>query len=474
MKKIIASISAVIVLGLLIVSCKKELSYEGAVVTPVNSAWQFKQDSTQFSGTFDTVGIIKTGAVFSLVYASGPSAQLSETFELTLIGPITAGGTYKSTNATAVWTYYKNGFPMYESVTGDSSVVFTVAITSITDSTVIGTFSGKVHNANLDTVTIKEGKFSGRTLPIIIVPTVSAGTLGTTADSCTGATIAGKYKKGVALTTTNTVTVSVNVSTIGSYSIGTDTIKGIYFNKTGSFTSTGAQSLTLQGVGTPIDSAAAAKFTVKYGASACKFMVKIDTSTAVVTPVISDYLPLTTNSNWSYDIYDSAANTLDDTLFTKSMGTTITLVGSPFNIFLNRPDGDSTFYKKGGGLYYSVYNLDDFLGTGGYRQTTILKDNVPVGTYWIEIQSVTGSANTLKLDYVIADKAASAVVGTTTFLDVIKVRTVVSLGTTGSYQPVLITNTWFAKNIGLIYNKQSWSTSGGPTLEGKLRRYQVF
>jgi len=361
---------------------------------------------------------------------------------------------------------------MYESVTGDSSVVFTVAITSITDSTVVGTFSGKVHNANLDTITIKEGKFSGRTQPIIIVPTVSAGTLGTTADSCTGATIAGTYKKSVTLTTANTVTVSVNVSTIGTYSIRTDTIKGIYFNKTGSFTSTGVQSLTLQGVGTPTDSAAAARFTVKYGASACKFTVKIDTGAAVVVvPTTGDYFPLTTNTNWSYDVFDSASNTTD-TMYQVVTGTTKSVVGNTFNIILENPSGDSSFVRKGSGLYYSTVDIAALTGFGSIGQTTILKDNVALGTTWSE--TLPAAPLTLKFDYTIVAKAVPVTIGSFNFPDVIKVRTVISSGVSPAISTIAILETWYAKGVGLIYAKNVSTLFVSSSETTTIRRFTIF
>jgi hypothetical protein len=64
----------------------------------------------------------------------------------------------------------------------------------------------------------------------------------------------GSYVKGVALGSGNTVTMRVEVtdiSTGGSWAITSNTVDGIYFKGSGMFTSTGEQTITLYGYGTP-------------------------------------------------------------------------------------------------------------------------------------------------------------------------------------------------------------------------------
>ncbi|WP_241330152.1 hypothetical protein [Chryseobacterium arthrosphaerae] len=69
--------------------------------------------------------------------------------------------------------------------------------------------------------------------------------------SCGSAKANGVYKVGVPLTASNTITLPVNVSALGSYTITTNTVDGISFNGSGTFTSTGNQNVTLYGTGTP-------------------------------------------------------------------------------------------------------------------------------------------------------------------------------------------------------------------------------
>jgi hypothetical protein len=69
---------------------------------------------------------------------------------------------------------------------------------------------------------------------------------------CSGSSLNGKYNTGVALTTTNTATVKVNVIYPGPYTLTTDTATdGMIFSSTGSFATTGIQTVVLQGSGKP-------------------------------------------------------------------------------------------------------------------------------------------------------------------------------------------------------------------------------
>ncbi|MEP7164279.1 MAG: hypothetical protein ABI741_06275 [Ferruginibacter sp.] len=71
--------------------------------------------------------------------------------------------------------------------------------------------------------------------------------------NCPGAVISGNYFTGIMLGSNNTVTLTVNVTTVGSYFINTGTsINGMSFSDSGTFVSTGAQAVTLYGYGAPL------------------------------------------------------------------------------------------------------------------------------------------------------------------------------------------------------------------------------
>lgn len=71
--------------------------------------------------------------------------------------------------------------------------------------------------------------------------------------ACTGAIVSGRFVADTALTVSNSVTITVNVTLAGPYSITTNMVNGISFSQTGTFASTGSQTVILKGTGMPAD-----------------------------------------------------------------------------------------------------------------------------------------------------------------------------------------------------------------------------
>jgi hypothetical protein len=99
------------------------------------------------------------------------------------------------------------------------------------------------------------GSGSNCSFPVNVSGTATTGgaaafTIGTTS-ACTAFSPGGTYTSGVALTSANTVSLQVNVTTVGIYTISTATVNGISFKTSGTFTSTGVTTITLTGSGTP-------------------------------------------------------------------------------------------------------------------------------------------------------------------------------------------------------------------------------
>ena len=122
---------------------------------------------------------------------------------------------------------------------------------------------------------------------------------------CAGAAISGRYVADTALSNTNTVSITVDVSVVGPYWITTNTVNGISFNAINTFTATGPQTVVLTGSGTPTTTGTA-EFTVTQGdgnGGGCTFSV-----TAVQG--IPPYYFLTCFLNGAYTNFsDSAAAT---------------------------------------------------------------------------------------------------------------------------------------------------------------------
>lgn len=74
---------------------------------------------------------------------------------------------------------------------------------------------------------------------------------GTYTINCSNILVNGSYAKGSSLNSSNTISIYVNVETLGSYNISSNLINGITFQKSGIFTTRGVQIVTLVGSGTP-------------------------------------------------------------------------------------------------------------------------------------------------------------------------------------------------------------------------------
>jgi hypothetical protein len=114
---------------------------------------------------------------------------------------------------------------------------------------------------------------------IEVLPSSASGpasfTLETSGTDCMDAVVSGTYIKGTVLNSTNKVTIDVNVTAIGTYSITTTTVNGIKFSGVGAFTTIGAQTITLAGSGTPLN-VETSDIPVTVGASSCSFSVDIE------------------------------------------------------------------------------------------------------------------------------------------------------------------------------------------------------
>ena len=73
---------------------------------------------------------------------------------------------------------------------------------------------------------------------------------------------------------TNTITVQVNITRAGTYTITTDTVNGYFFRATGLFTTLGATNVTLRSNGTPFV-AGVDNFVVRFDGTICDIAVTV-------------------------------------------------------------------------------------------------------------------------------------------------------------------------------------------------------
>jgi hypothetical protein len=96
----------------------------------------------------------------------------------------------------------------------------------------------------------------------------NAGTGGT----CMGATLNGTYQAGVAMNATNSVSLTINVVTAGTWAISTAATNGITFAGSGTLMSTGNQVVVLAASGTPL-TAGSVNISAVQGSGSCTFSV---------------------------------------------------------------------------------------------------------------------------------------------------------------------------------------------------------
>lgn len=89
-------------------------------------------------------------------------------------------------------------------------------------------------------------------------------------NTCSGVTInpTALFMQGQALSSTNSISLSVNVTTVGTYMIHTDTLNGVSFSGSGTLNALGANTITLTGTGIPSQSGNF-YFPVSAGTSQC-------------------------------------------------------------------------------------------------------------------------------------------------------------------------------------------------------------
>ena len=213
-----------------------------------------------------------TSPVINGIYKAGTALTASNT--VTLNVNVTTIGPWSISTSPAV-----NGIIFTGSGTFATTGANTITLTGSGTPTAAATSSFPV------TVGTATCNFS-----ITVVP---AGGNATFTINCTGAVPAGTYVAGTPLTAANTITLNVNVTVIGTWSVTTaPAVNGIIFSGSGTFATTGANTIVLTGSGTPT-AAGTHTFTVTGGTATCTFQ-------CTTTAPIPDYFPRTTYSNWSY------------------------------------------------------------------------------------------------------------------------------------------------------------------------------
>lgn len=208
--------------------------------------------------TLGGAGATCTGATIQGTYTAGTA--LSSANKLNIQVNVSTIGSYNiSTTAVNGITFSASGS---FTTTGAQAVTLTGSGTPV---------AAGAHNISVSS----NGNQCTYSLTVQPAPTSNAVfTLAGSAGECSNATSQGTYTVNTALGSGNTITLQVNVSTPGAWSVTSATTNGMTFAGSGNFTATGVQSITLTGSGTPA-TAGASSVPFTAGSSSCSFSITV-------------------------------------------------------------------------------------------------------------------------------------------------------------------------------------------------------
>jgi len=290
---------------------------------------------------------------------------------------------------------------------------------------------------------------------LIVLPpiyTAAAGSLQDESGNCMAITVNGNYTQDTALTSKNTITVTVNFTKTGRYKLYTDTVNGCWFSMDSATTyNTGIKTVTLRGNGTPVVQGTS-YFNVFFQNSVCSFSVLTNS----LSKSERDYFPMSIGSYWTYDtlLNTSAADTIRYTV------TPNTLVqnGQTYRLFSSSKKYDTHYYRKDYKGHYYEYT-DIFSGFDGIPrfEYMFLDDTKPVGSVFYQSQTFTGTYQgqpaAVSIKLTIFEKNIKYTFANSITLDsVIHVRQNIILTISGQDKSDFFppNDVYYAKNIGLV------------------------
>lgn len=339
-----------LVLGLIvIVGCQKELSIEGS------------NDPAEGSLQDDVSGDCSPKTVNG-VYGTGV-ALVPATNNVVVQVNVTRTGTY------VVGTDTVNGY--YFRATGTFTTLGATNVTLRGNGT---PFAAGVNNFVVS--------FDSTVCDLqVTVTTASAFTLvsGGTPANCASAVVTGTYLKDADLVPANNyVDITVNVTTIGAYSIRA-TGGGMTFQKTASFTATGNQVVRLDGTGRPT-TVGANTITFDAPFAACSFTVTVGTPvTGTLGGGPGACLPITVNGTYTINVPLTASNTVQVQITTSAVGpytvSTNTVAGISFSASGTSTGAPQTITLNGTGTP-TASGTQNFTVTFGTSTCTF---SIPIG-----------------------------------------------------------------------------------------------
>lgn len=183
--------------------------------------------------------------------------------------------------------------------------------------------------------------------------------------TCLSYTVNGTYIMGTPLTVSNTVSINVNVTTIGIYSISTAESNGMTFTGTGIFAATDQQIIVLNGSGIP-DTAGNTPIPVTVGSSSCNFSINVVGASAFTVDCNSAFV----NGTYEEGVALTAANTVD------------------IDVNVTTPGG----YNITGTINEMTFSASGNFATAGIKTITLAGSGTPAADGIFDVPLTGGSA----------------------------------------------------------------------------------
>jgi hypothetical protein len=454
MKKFITYFS-VIASIILFAACQKELMFDA--VAPTGEA----------EGTFQ---VNSAGSCFpfsiSGIYIKDTALNTNNFIEVAI--NVTKAGTYKISTDTVAGMYFSDS--------GTFARVQTETIIlkgkGIPTSTGIKEFTVKFGNQTSCKFFINVTT-GGITNPIAVFNFVNCS------NNVSGS---GVYTAGVPTGAFHTLMLNVFVTSPGTYTASTgNPVNGLVFTASGFFNGINSPStLILTASGTPTN-VGTFTYTVTNGTGTASCTFTITVNAAPPSPNL-DYIPMTTNTNWSNRIIPAPTPPTLDTTFLQVSPNQKTFGANSYYIFERKEVGvikDSSFFRKGNGLYYQ------------YIADRVANQNVPINKEYLVLDStkalnVSWSTNLGNIivggfpldDFTIAGKITAK--GTTQIVEAISYSNVIivkydyTANVFGLPLTIATEERWFAKGIGVIKSVINIQQPTPSTIETRLTRSQIF
>jgi hypothetical protein len=308
----------------------------------------------------------------------------------------------------------------------------------------------------------------------VIIPGSSVFTFAGSPAACSSPVINGSFQAGTVLNNTNSIIVQVNVTTIGTYNIGSNSANGLTFTGTGTFTATGLQTITLQASGTPV---ASGTFDFNLGAGGCTFTVTCIAGTTPPTPPPGsgckecEYLPVCIQSKYTYSDTISGAVSTRNIEYLSSVDTT---VGGKIYKKLNTTTGVTYINCTNGASTVLAYQVVSANGNTLQKfQSVMIKANAAIGDDWADtLQNPAGQ--TVIQNFKIVNKGVTRKLGSFTFNDVIIVGVETGIDFPGfGYFPAGYSEYYYAKGVGLIETITKDFTTGTVIMHSVVKSYYI-